>query len=169
MNRGSSSMSESRFTPLNALADACERTCAVLIVYSGDMHPSAITELLGQLPTRVVVAGEASLPNSLGRTRLGKLNAWFLSSEEYVSSRDVRHHLDWLLDRLMQKRETLRALQSKRFIKMYVSCPWWSRQGGGGPSLWPEQMQGLAELNLECSFSFSDYSSESVEILGTTR
>ncbi|MBB5344470.1 hypothetical protein HDF10_002449 [Edaphobacter lichenicola] len=103
------------------------------------------------------------MPNSLGRTRLGKLNAWFLSSEEYVSSRDARHHLDWLLDRLRRKAEALRDLQEKPCVKMYVSCPWWSQHGGGGPSLWPEQMRGLAELNLECSFSFADYSNETGE------
>jgi hypothetical protein len=41
---------------------------------------------------------------------------------------------------------------------MSVNCVWWSKEGGGGPTLWPAQMRSLAELNLECSFEFADYS-----------
>jgi hypothetical protein len=39
-----------------------------------------------------------------------------------------------------------------------VNCIWWSRFGDGGPTLWPEQVRALADLNLECSFAFADYS-----------
>jgi hypothetical protein len=40
---------------------------------------------------------------------------------------------------------------------MNVNCVWWSRYGDGGPTLWPEQMLRLAQLNLECSFEFAYY------------
>ena len=144
----------SRFTPLNESDDSCTRTCAQLIIYLGNIDPSAITDLLGLEPTRIVRKGERSAPNSIGRTRLGKLNIWFLSSEDHISSADLRHHLDWLLERLLPKDKELIGLQKEVGVSMYVSCPWWSRYGGGGPSLWPEQMRGMAQLNLECTFGF---------------
>jgi hypothetical protein len=122
-----------------------------------------VTGRLGLVPTRVVVKGEQSPPNSLGRSRLGKLNAWFLTSEDLVDSKDVRQHLDWLLERLQRKPEALLDLQKEPGVRMYVHCPWWSEDGGGGPTLWPEQMRGMAELNLECTFSFADYSDEGGE------
>lgn len=40
---------------------------------------------------------------------------------------------------------------------MSVDCIWWSASGGGGPTLWPEQMACMAALNLECSFDISFY------------
>lgn len=80
------------------------------------------------------------------------MNGWFLSTGGVVASRDVRHHLDWLLERLMPARGALVALQQCAGVRMSVVCVWWSREGHGGPTLWPEQMRGLADLNLECSF-----------------
>jgi hypothetical protein len=124
------------------------------------MHPSRVTELLGVSPTRQVVAGEVSPPNSLGRKRVGKINGWFLSSEGHVESKDVRRHLDWLLAKLQQNPEALRKLQSAPGVRMSVECVWWSRYGDGGPTLWPEQMQALAALNLECGFDFAYYGAE---------
>jgi hypothetical protein len=92
----------SRMTPLNDAYRTCERTCAKLLIYPGEMHPSRVTELLGVSPTRQVVAGEVSPPISSGLRRVGKINGWFLSSEEHVESKDVRRHLDWLLAKLQQ-------------------------------------------------------------------
>lgn len=43
---------------------------------------------------------------------------------------------------------------------MTVFCLWC---GDGSPVLWPEQMQGLAALNLECSFEFTYYPEEELD------
>jgi hypothetical protein len=43
---------------------------------------------------------------------------------------------------------------------MTVQRIWWSATGQGGPTLWPEQMRLLAELNLECSFDVSFFGDE---------
>lgn len=80
------------------------------------------------------------------------MNGWFLSSEDYVKSLDVRRHLDWLLMRLTPKREELLSIQHEPGMRMAVICVWHSRSGTGGPVLWPEQMSQLADLNLECGF-----------------
>ena len=140
-----------------------ERTCAKLLIYPGELHPSALTTLLGITPTDTVAIGERKRPNSLGRAPIGKVNGWFLSSEGRVQSNDLRRHLDWLIAKLEPSQEQLRKLQSKAGVRMYVSCPWWSRSGGGCATLWPEQMRALAALNLECTISFADYSEHYAE------
>lgn len=71
----------SRMTPPDDTYPTCERTCAKLLVYPGEMHPSRVTELLGLIPTRQIVAGEASSPNSLGLRRVGKINGWLAGAQ----------------------------------------------------------------------------------------
>ncbi len=146
----------SRLTPVDPSYATCERTCAVLRIYSGQLHPAEVTARLDLQPSSTVATGEASPPNSLGHVRVGKLNGWFLSSEENVTSMDLRDHLDWLLTRLISHAQALHDLQDESGVTMSVNCPWWSR-GMGGPTLWPEQMQQLTELNLEISFDFAYY------------
>jgi hypothetical protein len=152
----------SRFTPVNDADDAVDRTCAQLCIYSGEIQASKVTELMCLSPSRTVTKGEASAPNSRGLVRVRTLNGWFLSSEEHVQSKDLRRHLDWVVSQLQPHAEALRFLQQQPNVRMYVSCPWWARHGGGGPSLWPEQMRALADLNLECSIGFADYSDEAL-------
>ena len=149
---------EAHCTPVDYAYGSCERTCAVLRIYSREIVPAEVTARLGVPPTDTIGLGERKPPNSLGRSRVGKLNGWFLSSESVVESKDLRHHLDWLLLKLEPSGDALRALQKESGVCMNVNCVWWSKDGGGGPTLWPTQMRRLAELNLECSFDFSDYS-----------
>jgi len=150
----------SHFTPMMDADENVERTCAKLLIYTGQLNPSEVTTLLGLSPTRMVVLGQRGRPNRLGRSAVGKVNGWFLSSEEFVESNDLRRHLDWLIAKLRRNPDGLRKLQAMEGVRMYVLCPWWSRRGGGGPSLWPEQMRGLADLNLECTVAFADYSEQ---------
>ena len=157
----------SRYTPIRDVNESCERTCASLLVYSGDLSPSVVTDFLGIDPTESVVAGGKSPPNRLGFFHTGKINGWFLSSEEHVQSKDLRRHLDWLLAKLQPSRDNLYKLQAISGVRMYVSCPWWSRLGAGGVvDLWPEQMQGLADLNLQCTIVFADYSEDTSSVSG---
>lgn len=151
-------MNQSRLTNVDDDYQTCERTCAVLRVYPGAILPSEVTKALGIQPTSSVVAGQRGKENSLGLARVGRINAWLLSSEPAVHSRDLRRHLDWLLDLLETGSDGLRSLQAQPGVRMSVNCVWWSRYGDGGPTLWPEQMARLALLNLECSFEFSNYS-----------
>lgn len=147
----------SHFTPLNDREENCERTDASLRIYSEEMTPLQITELLGMSPTSSVTKGQRIPTMFSDQFRLGKLNGWFLSSEGVVESKDLRRHLDWLLDRLDRSAEELAKLQERQGVRMCVYCIWWSKYGGGGPSLWPEQMRQLAALNLECCFDFQHY------------
>jgi len=69
-----------------------------------------------------------------------------------VISLDIRRHIDWLLGKISPLAEGLAALQAITGVTMTVQCAWYSRSGHGGPTLWPEQMRALADLNLECGF-----------------
>ena len=48
--------------------------------------------------------------------------------------------------------EKLKLIASGPSVKMHVMCIWWSKYGEDVPTLWPEQMTGLATLDLECAF-----------------
>ncbi|MFA7484090.1 MAG: DUF4279 domain-containing protein [Vulcanimicrobiota bacterium] len=154
---------DSRLTQPDINYASCERTHATLCINCGDYHPDIISEELRLEPTDVSIKGR-SRTNSRNRTRIEKYNIWFLCSESFVESLDLRHHLDWLLSNLIPRKEKLSALQQKVEFLTYVRCVWWSK-GSGGPTLWPEQMTGLAELNLECAFDVYFFEEDNSEIL----
>jgi hypothetical protein len=141
----------SRRTPYDDEYGTCLETRAELLIYPGALSPHEVTDRLQLEPSRINIVGEEHV-NELGRKRVVKANGWFLSSEGQVESLDTRRHLDWLLERLAPRSQSLKEIQSIPGIHMSVNCPWYSRSGHGGPTLWPEQMRALADLDLECSF-----------------
>ena len=138
-------------TPLNSSYPSCHLTFAELVVYTDGSHEQ-VTEILGLRPSHAQNQGEI-IKNSRGNVRAAKLGYWCLSSENIVSSKDLRHHLNWLLEQLEGKSKSLAELQSESGISMNVNCVWWSK-GTGGPTLWPAQMLALSKLNLELTFDF---------------
>jgi hypothetical protein len=74
----------------------CERTLAVLRIYSGEITTPEVTELLGVSPNSSFTSGEGATKDP-GEFRVG--TCWFLSSE-LVESRDLRRHLAWLPDKV---------------------------------------------------------------------
>lgn len=147
---------DSRRTPYDDAYPTCERTDVCLQIYGEKLVPAEVTSILGLSPTDEQTAGQ-SIVSSRGRSRTPKTGGWFLSSEGRVHSKDVRRHLDWLIELLQPRATGLRRLQATPGVRMYVNCIWWSSRGIGGPTLWPEQMGALADLNLECSFDVSFY------------
>ena len=76
---------------------------------------------------------------------------WFLTSEDEIDSRDVRRHIDYLLDKIEGKADSLVSIRESGG-SADIMCFWVSAAGQGGPSLWPTQMAKLAELDLEIWF-----------------
>ena len=144
---------ESRLTPINDSYETCERTAATLRIITQSFSVDKITDLLKVSPSRTHVSHHP------GHTETGAVERqiWLLESEEEVHSRDLRRHLDWIVGAIYPKKEELLRLQEVSDVKMDVTCVWWSRYGDGGPTLWPEQMARLAELNLEISIACSYY------------
>ena len=122
----------------------CKQTFASLWIYQ--VPPDEVTYALALEPSRTQKAGDMRSDGY----RFSK-DGWFLSSEAAVESRDVRRHLDWLLDLVMPRAEPLRELR-QRGATMDVFCYWLSAFGHGGPTISPEQAAKLAALSLDCWF-----------------
>lgn len=126
-----------------------------------------ITEKLGVQASMWQRSGEA--PNYLKtpesspwKSRPAMLNAWFLSSDNHVESRDVRRHIDWVLDQIVGASAAVLDLQ-KQGCAMELSCYWASAVGHGGPLISPLQMRKLVMLNLELGFDIYEPDDDSAE------
>jgi hypothetical protein len=123
----------------------CSSTYATLRIYPGDVSLDDITSRLNVTPTSTQTAekrppGVMDLPAG-----------WFLCSKDAVQSRDVRRHIDWILDQIADKSNLFEALRVAG-VQADLSCYWATASGHGGPSLWPTQMAILASLGLEIWF-----------------
>ena len=136
-------------------------TVARLLIYPDQLSPDDITRRLSIEPTKTSVAGEIRV-NRLGLKRTVKSSTWILSSEGRVDSKDLRRHLDWLLACLRPTQAAIHTLQTIAGVRMGIDCLWESRGGQGGPTLSPEQMRAMAELDLECSFNIEFYGNETI-------
>lgn len=149
-------MLSSRPNPYSDANPSCERTDVELRIYSPELSPKDISEKVGITPTSSNEKGERKR-SPYGITRPIPTNGWFLSSEGHVESKDVRRHLDWLLDKLVPAAAGLKELQTNPTVRMTIYCIWWQADAAGGPTLWPEQMRRMADLDLECTFELSFY------------
>jgi hypothetical protein len=134
--------------------ETCERTKATLRIHCADRSPVEISRALGIEPTKIVQVGVKIRSSGIGESPVGKVNLWMLDSETFVQSKDLRTHLDWLLDQVEPSSTKLLQLRGEGLL-MDVSCVWWSKFGEGGPTLWPSQMHRLARLDLEVSIGFA--------------
>ena len=143
----------SRWTPVNDSNPRCLQTHATLCIYNIDHD--LITEKLGIEPTRGQTKGTPhNFPR--GNTIISRVSSWGLSSREHVSSKDLRTHLDWLMDKIEPVIPQLKELQRIPEIKMSVRCSWWSEDNDSAAIvLWPEQMERLAKANLEISLEIT--------------
>ena len=129
----------------------CQDTYATLRICADECSNSDITDTLRLQPTRTRDKGPI-VEKVSGRTRLQKFNLWSYCSENDVKSLDLRDHIAWWLETLDERRKALFWLQQKPDITMVMWCTWWPSGRHGGPVLWPRQLLGLSELNLECYF-----------------
>jgi uncharacterized protein DUF4279 len=128
----------------------CAETFVTLRILHPDLDPCVITAELGIEPSEAQKAGGVRRVGT-GQPAAGGIGRWLLSSSGAVESRDVRRHLDWLLDRLEPKAEVLASLQSRGF-RVDVPCYWLSATGQGGPTLSAASMARLGSLGLDVWF-----------------
>ena len=131
----------------------CAQTFVTLCIYPPpEMDLAEITGRLGVEPTTSNREDELRPgPSRRARSRPWSRSAWFLSSEGEVNSRDVRRHIDWLLERVTDRTLVFAELRAAG-CETVLSCYWASASGHGGPMLWPEQLARLAECGLELWF-----------------
>jgi hypothetical protein len=117
-------------------------------VYTGDRPPSYVTELLGLAPTSIAVMGERASSFS---DRIYPINGWFMRSKEFVNSKDLWDHLDWIFERIAPCEPELRSAQEQG-CEIKIWCYWLSLEGQGGPTLSPKQLRNLSRFELEVYF-----------------
>lgn len=140
-------------TDVNSTYETCAECHATLSIYPGEMSPHEVGTLLGLRPTLQYAKGEDAL-SPWGKTFKVPLSSWLLSSQGNVDSKDLREHVQWLLDILRPVASGLESLRKIPGLDMHILCTWISRYGDGGPYLWPEQLQCMADLGLPCHFDF---------------
>jgi hypothetical protein len=125
----------------------CEKTYATLCIYLPDQYdPNSLSEELGITPSRIQVKGE-NREGSIMRWP----TAWFLTTDEIIQSKDVRRHIDWLIDQLTGKEKIIQKLKVNS-SKVEISCFWLSSSGHGGPMLSSNTMGRLGELGIVLGF-----------------
>jgi hypothetical protein len=135
----------------------CAGTYATLCIYDDHLVPDAVTRKLGVEPSGSQIKGHPSSDRH-GRVYIPEIGGWFLSTKGHVVSRDVRRHLEWLLDRLAGCEHALKSFQDNAY-RMEVSCYWLSAEGQGGPILSPDIMRRLGGLGLAVGFDIYGESS----------
>ena len=135
------------FFNYNDLYPTCSRTWATLCIFLPDtISPDTLTENLGVQPSKTHVKGEVYN----GKVRKWP-NAWFLEFTGKVESKEVRRHIDWLLEKVEHKSEILHQLQADG-AEIHLSCFWGSAVGHGGPMLDPKLLKRIALLNIGITF-----------------
>src|SRR5437588_12517696 len=92
----------------------CHETYATLVIVHLDLDPEVVTQALGLQPTRAHRRGDVRNPHSK-HPFVHPRGGWYLTSRGTVQSRDVRRHIDWLLDQLDSKGEALKQLQERGY------------------------------------------------------
>jgi hypothetical protein len=135
------------FFEYNDSYPTCSRTWVTLCIFLPDtIRPDEITQKLGVQPSKTHMTGEVYK----GKVRNWP-TAWFLESAERVESKDVRRHVDWVLEQVEPKAEIFSQLQSDG-AEIHLSCFWGSATGQGGPMLDPKLLKRIALLNIGITF-----------------
>ena len=118
------------------------------------MHPQEVTALLKEDPTSITVVGSPWRGDGPGKGHVARLTLWLLDSEGIIVSKDLRHHLDWIIGRVGPRRDVLSPLQQSSDVKMDVLCSQWSMHGDGvkpcgGRNAWARPAK-LGDVDKSC-------------------
>jgi len=120
----------------------CLSTYAGLCIYSPDLSPKAISDVLGVQPTRAVERDPTS-------SKPGKKahNFWLWSTEELVESTDNLDHLREIFAVFRERSESLAKLREAG-VTMTISV-YWDSNGQGGPTLDAPTIAELHHLGVD--------------------
>ena len=128
---------------------ACGRTYATIRIYHKTIASEAVTDILKIQPDDTVKAGEL-----LALKRKARYNVWSFTTHykgKFAKSRDVRVHVEWLLDKLKKKKKELNEMSLAGY-DMYISCFWEGVFGNGGPVFDPAFVERFSDFPLDLDF-----------------
>jgi hypothetical protein len=128
----------------------CERTFATFHLSHEDLDPDAVTVDMGLQPSRTQRRGHPRNPLAQ-RPVIARFGLWSLTSKDRLHSRDVRDHVDWLLDQLEPVAAAIERYQASG-CKSDISCFWTLGRSRGGPRLSPDGMRRMARLSIQIEF-----------------
>ncbi|MEK8180697.1 DUF4279 domain-containing protein [Flavobacterium buctense] len=120
--------------PYNDNYPTCGETYATLRIYSKN---SNVVERLEIKPSDTSTGVD--------------FNGYFYSTKEILDSKDIRRHIDYLIEKFRPKIDILKKIQSEG-SQIDISCYWLSKDGHGGPTLSPNQLTELGKLNVDIWF-----------------
>ncbi|GAA0811009.1 hypothetical protein GCM10009111_02860 [Colwellia asteriadis] len=124
---------------------ACTFTYATLRIFSSELSPEKITDLIGFNPTKVKAINHDS---KYKHER--EFNYWAFSTKNLSDSTDNVEHLEIILNNLQDKLEVMCNLH-KLNCSTDIFC-FWDSNGQGGPSMTVDLMNRLVSLNLNISW-----------------
>jgi hypothetical protein len=125
-----------KFTPIAPDYASCDKCYVVLSVLLKNICMEVVNEF-----------------DSFSKTDGGK--NLFLSSEYMIASKDLREHIDWLMQKISSLNINLIGLKNTYDIKYELKCFWKSAHGHGGPTLYPKHMKIISDI--EADFVFDIY------------
>lgn len=144
------------------MCNTCHHCRAKFLILTGNLHPNIITETLNIVPTIKRVKGEY-IDIAKDRKKEIKKSLWFLISDSDVKSKNIIHHITWLINKFhgMQKIPFYLGTQLNKLsiasssvpnkISIGIACSWYPMYDHGGPILSPKIMASLAQLNVNFS------------------
>jgi hypothetical protein len=135
--------------PYDDNSAGCEETFARLDIVDEILDPGEITQLLSISPSEIIFKNDLLEGNEDHQPCSG----WFLSSEGILDSKDSRHHLDWILDLISDKKDEFAELHNRGY-SVNITIIWVSYDGCGGPTITPYEMAILSDLKIKLWFNF---------------
>jgi hypothetical protein len=124
---------------------SCEYTHATLRIIGDDLDPDEVSELIGLEPTEAHRKGDPN-PRTRSPHAPYPTGVWRMESGGQVASRDLRRHVDWLIELLDGREEALARLRDRGYVTNLHA--WWVGQEVCGPTLSPRQLEGMSRYGL---------------------
>lgn len=122
----------------------CAATYASFRLFGPDIHPDAITRVLGISPTFQVAVGDITPKGTRPRTE----GIWSISTKGLLQSTNLEAHIAVLLDRLpTDLRDHVPAGS-----RCEIACYWLSATGQGGPTLSSAVLARLGAAGIALDF-----------------
>jgi hypothetical protein len=123
---------------------------ASLLFRNKDLNPDLVTELLGIKPLKKFKKGESY---GIQRVKTRQTGFWYVSTEDYVQSDNIEHHLLWLLEKIERVTESFMEIVSREKLDVEITCVLQMYSIEDGFSVSAITLKRIAELKIRFGVS----------------